>query len=145
LLCGRGATLKIAKPNTMHKKIIQFGIYVALTGVLLSAYASVVDADLMQVMEDRQKSLSSNISMKNAKGAMADAKELEEMFKEVGAFYEQKGNAPDAVTWSKESKEIAGVVVAQALAVNDFDTASKKSVTMAKTCKACHQMYKSQE
>jgi len=126
----------------MRKKILKFGLHLALTGALLSAYASVVDADLMQVMEDKQKSLSSNISLKNAKDALADAKELEEMFKEVGTFYEQKGNAADAVTWSKESRELAGVVVAQAIAANDFDTASKKSVTMAKNCKACHQAYK---
>lgn len=129
----------------MRHKIIRSGISIALMGVILSAAASVVDADAMQIMEDRQKSLSSNISLKDAKGALADAKELEAMFKEVGAFYEQKGNAPDAVNWSKESRELAGVVVAQALAANDFDTASIKSVTMAKNCKACHQLYKLQD
>lgn len=99
----------------------------------------------MQVMQDKQKSLSSNISMKDAKGALADAKDLEELFKEVEDFYVKKGNAAEGVTWSKESKELAGVVVAQAIVANDFDTASKKSVTIAKTCKACHQLYKSQE
>jgi len=129
----------------MRKKLIRFGTYVALMGILLSASASVVDADSMQLMEDRQKSLSSNIATKDVKSALADAKELETMFKEVAAFYEQKGNASDAVAWSKENREIAGVVVAQALVAKDFDTASRQSVTMAKNCKACHQLYKTQE
>ena len=138
---GRTIALSLGNIHSMRKKIIQFGMYVALTSPLLSAYAA-VDADSMQIMEDRQKSLSSNISLKDAKGALADAKELEEMFKEVEAFYVKKGNAAEGVTLSQESQVLAGRVVTQALAANDFDTASQKSVTLAKNCKACHQIYK---
>jgi cytochrome c556 len=127
----------------MRKKIIEFGIYVALTGFLLTAYAA-VDADFMQVLEDTQKSLTSNISLKNAKSASADAKEMEVMFTEVEAFFAKKGNAADAVTWSQESKALASGV-AQALAANDFDGASQKAVTLAKTCKACHKIYKTKD
>jgi cytochrome c556 len=95
-------------------------------------------------MEDRQKSLTSNISLKDAKGATADAKEMEEMFKEVEAFFVKKGNAADAVTWSQESRQLAGGV-AKSLAANDFDAASQQAVTLAKTCKACHKIYKSKD
>lgn len=127
----------------MRKKIIQTGIYIALSVTLLSAYAA-VDADSMQVMEDTQKSLSSNIALKAGKGALADARELEEMFKEVEAFFEKKGNAADGVTWSQESRTLAASV-AKAVAANDFDAAAQKAVSLAKTCKACHAIYKTKD
>ena len=127
----------------MRKKIIQFGIYIALTSTLLSAYAA-VDADSMQIMEDTQKSLSSNIALKASKGALADARELEEMFKEVEEFFVKKGNAADGVTWSQESRALAGGV-AKAVAASDFDGASQKAVSLAKTCKACHAIYKTKD
>ncbi|MES2932364.1 MAG: hypothetical protein V4805_02610 [Pseudomonadota bacterium] len=127
----------------MQKKIIQFGIYIGLTSILLTAYAA-VDADFMQVMDEKQKSLSSNISLKDAKGAIADAKEMEEMFKETEAFFIAKPNAADGVTWAQESRALAADV-SQALVADDFDTASQKSVSLAKTCKACHKIYKSKD
>jgi cytochrome c556 len=130
----------------MLKSTYRLVVFVTLTGALLSfSNASEMDVDLMQSMEDAQKNLSSNISLGNAKAALADAKELEQKFVEVEAFYLKKGNATDGVNWSKESKELAGVVVAQALAKKDFDTASRSSVVLAKTCKACHETYKSQQ
>jgi urate oxidase len=127
----------------MRKKIIQLGIYIALTGSLLSAYAA-VDADSMQIMEDTQKSLSSNIALKASQGAIADAKELEEMFKEVEEFFVKKGNAADGVAWSQESRALAGSV-AKDVSENDFDGAAKKAVSLAKNCKACHAIYKTKD
>jgi outer membrane protein assembly factor BamA len=95
----------------------------------------------MQVMEDRQKSLTSNIALKNSQAAVEDAKELDQMFNDVETFYAHKGNASDAVTWTKESKNLA-VAITQYVASNDFDTASVKAVSLAKTCKECHSVYK---
>ena len=111
-----------------------------MTGSVVAAQ-STVDEDFMQIMEDRQKSLSSNISLKNATAAREDVKELEDMFNEVEAFYVHKGNATDAVNWSKESKELAAAIE-KYVASNDFDTASQTSATLAKTCKTCHRVYK---
>ncbi len=127
----------------MRKKIIKFGIYTALAGFLLSAYAS-VDADSMLIMEETQKSLSSNIALKSAKGALADARELEEMFKEVEDYFVKKGNAIDGVTWSQESRVLASAVT-KAVTANDFDSAAQKAITLAKTCKACHAIYKTKD
>lgn len=127
----------------MRKKIIQFGIYLSLTGVLLSAYAA-VDADFMQIMEETQDNLASNISLKDAKAALADAKQMEEMFKETEAFFVKKGNAADGVTWAQESRELARNV-SRAVGANDFDTAAQQAVSLAKTCKACHKIYKTKD
>lgn len=121
------------------KSILYFSLVVT-TGSVVAAQVS-VDEDFMQIMDDRQKSLSSRIALKDANGATEDVKELADMFKEVETFYEQKGNAPDAVNWSKESKELAETIT-KYVASNDFDTASQTSVALAKTCKACHRVYK---
>src|SRR5512140_1037144 len=79
-----------------------------VTGSVVAAQVT-VDEDFMQVMEDRQKSLSSNISLKDAKAAEEDVKELADMFGDVEMFYEQKGKT-DAANWSKESKELAAAI-----------------------------------
>jgi hypothetical protein len=111
--------------------------------VMASCWAA-VDADLMQSMDERQKSLSSHLALKNAKGASQDAREMEDMLKEVEAHFVQKGNAPDGVQWSVESRQLASGVV-DAVNHADFAGASQKAVAMAKNCKACHQIYKTKD
>jgi hypothetical protein len=112
-------------------------------GTVLAAEVS-IDEDYMQIMEDRQKSLSSNLALKNAQAALEDAKELDDMFKDVETFYAHKGNADDAVNWTKESKNLA-VSITKYVATQDFDTASVTAVTLAKTCKECHSVYKKEK
>ncbi len=121
-------------------KLLLYFSLVAITGGVFAGEIS-VDEDYMQVMEDRQKSLASNIALKNSQAAVEDAKELDQMFNDVETFYVHKGNASDAVTWTKESKDLA-VAITQYVATNDFDTASVKAVSLAKTCKECHSVYK---
>jgi hypothetical protein len=125
------------KAIRMRKLMLYFG----LIAVTASAGAVTIDEDYMQIMEDRQKSLSSNIALQNAKGATEDTTELEEMFVEVSEYYVQKGNAADAVDWSNESRDLASAIK-KYVAAKDFDTASVSATTMAKTCKACHRIYK---
>jgi len=103
--------------------------------------AGTVDEDSMDLMKDKQKSLSSNISLNDAKAATDDANEMADMFDDVEAFFVKKGNAADAVDWAKDSKDLAATIV-KSIAANDFDTAAKTSVTLAKTCKSCHNIYK---
>ncbi|HET7833151.1 MAG TPA: hypothetical protein VFK88_09325 [Gallionella sp.] len=119
--------------------IIYFSCLVMAGSVAASQVT--VDEDYMQVMEDRQKSLTSNIALNNTKAAVEDAKALNEMFSDVETFYAQKGNANDAVNWTKESKGLT-VAITKYVATKDFDTASVKAVTLAKTCKECHSVYK---
>lgn len=122
-------------------KLVVYSLLLLTTSSVVVAGQSTVDEDFMQIMEDRQKSLTSNLALKNAQAATADVKELEEMFGDVEAFYAHKGNADDAVNWSKESKQLA-TVIEKYVASNDFDTASQTSATLAKTCKTCHRTYK---
>ena len=121
-------------------KFVVYGVLVAMAGSVLAAQIT-LDEDYMQVMEDRQKSLTNNVALQNAKGANEDLKELGEMFAEVESYYIQKGNAADAVAWAKESEDDA-VAITNYVAAKDFDNASLTSVKMAKTCKECHRVYK---
>ena len=127
----------------MRKKFIQFAIYMALAGGVTSAQGE-VDSDFMTTMDDLNKSLTSNISIKDAKAATADAKEMERMFNEVEAFFLKKADAADGVKWSQESRDLSGAI-AKSVAASDFDTASQTAVTLSKTCKACHKIYKKKD
>ena len=121
-------------------KIIAYSALILMAGSVVAGQVS-IDEDYMQCMDDRQKSLTSNLSLKNAQAAKQDVKELALMFSDVEIYYAQKGNADDAVTWSKESKVLA-MAIEKYVASNDFDTAAQASVTLAKTCKTCHRTYK---
>ena len=94
----------------------------------------------MGIMKDRQKSLSSNIALSNAKGATEDATEILDMFNDVEDFFAKKSNAQDGVDWSKQSKELTSSII-KAVAAKDFDTAAKTSISLAQACKTCHAKY----
>jgi uncharacterized protein YktA (UPF0223 family) len=134
-----GGTLRKA---ICMRKFILFGycILAVMTGSVMAAQ-SAVDEDSMDLMKDKQKSLSSNISLNDAKAATDDANEIVDMLNDVEAFYEKKGNAADAVDWSKESKDLTATIL-KYVAANDFNTAAQTSVSLAKTCKSCHKIYK---
>jgi hypothetical protein len=80
-------------------------IHTIATALLFAAGAAwaaetEMDTDWMRAIEDANKSLSSNIALKNAKGAQGDTKELDELFVKVVDFFEAKDDAHDAVDLS---------------------------------------------
>ena len=117
------------------------------TVLLLSLLASVavavteVDMDLMQRIEESTKSVDSNISLKDGKAALADAREIEEMFSKVELYYKHKGDAADATEYARKSKSFATELIRQ-VSEKDFDSASATVGALAKSCKTCHQVYK---
>ncbi len=113
-----------------------------LSGGVLASQV-VVDEDSMQLMDDRNKSLANCIALKDEAGAKADARALDEMFADVEVYFEQKGKR-DAVDWSKQSRELSDQIT-RYVAANDFDHASQSAVTLSKTCKACHEVYKEEK
>lgn len=106
-----------------------------------SAVHSEVDSDFMTAMEDLNKSLTSNVALGDGKAAASEATEMQKMFDEVVAFFVKKGDAPDGVKWAEESRDLAASI-AKSVSANDFDNASQTAVTLSKTCKACHKIYK---
>ena len=97
--------------------------------------------DLMQNIEDANKSLSSNIALANKQAAGDDAKELTRMFQEVETFFEHKGDAKNAVDLAKQSRELSAEIV-QLVAAGKFDAATDKATTLSRTCRTCHTFYK---
>jgi hypothetical protein len=125
---------------------------VSLTLTLLAAmaamYAGVVVSaeqemgmDLMQNIEDANKSLASNIALASKKGAGDDARELARMFQEVETFFEHKGDAGNAVDLARQSRELSTEIV-QLVSNGKFDTATDKATTLSRTCRTCHTFYK---
>jgi hypothetical protein len=125
----------------MHKTITLTFAAILLLPLSVAADEAGLDTDLMQSIEDTNKSMSSNIALKDAKAAVSDSKELNEMFSKVQTYFEQKGGAADAVDLAKKSRTLTDTIVA-AVGHNDFDTATESATTLSRTCRTCHTFYK---
>lgn len=100
-----------------------------------------LDNDLMQNIEDTNKSLSSNIALQRADASKSDANDLKLMFDIVEAHFVKKGNANDAVDLSKKSINLATEII-QSVDSNNFDKASNSATELSRACKSCHTFYK---
>lgn len=124
----------------MRKVIFLFGFLALLTASVHSAETD-LDTDLMQSIEDTNKSLSSNIALKDGKAATADSKELNDMFVKVETYFVQKGGADDAVDLARKSKGLTEAIV-KAVDQNDFDSAGNSATALSRNCRTCHTFYK---
>jgi hypothetical protein len=128
------------KTRHMRKLIIAVALVPALIGIVQAADAE-LDMDLMQTIEDTNKSLSSNIAIQNSTASTADAKELQELFAKVESHFIAKGDAADAVDLSRRSKDLASSII-KSVAVKDFGTATDSATDLSRTCRTCHTFYK---
>ena len=124
----------------MRRALVVLGALLALAGTARSDQAE-LDTDLMHSIEDSNKSLASNIAIKEGKGASSDAKELAEMFAQVEAFYVKRGDAADAVELAKKSRALSAQIL-QSVSTSDFGAATDSATTLSRTCKTCHNYYK---
>ncbi len=125
----------------MHRTLLITFAALALLSTSVTANETDLDTDLMQSIEDTNKSLSSNIALKDGKAAVSDSRELNEMFGKVQAYFEHKGGADDAVDLAKKSRNLTETIVA-AVGNKDFDTATDSATTLSRTCRTCHTFYK---
>ncbi|HEY8024339.1 MAG TPA: hypothetical protein VIF60_07225 [Burkholderiaceae bacterium] len=124
----------------MPKTVLALAV-IAILSTSVLANESELDTDLMQSIEDTNKSLSSNIALKDAKAAVSDSKELNSMFDKVQIFFEHKGGADDAVELAKKTKGLTNDIVSQ-IGQGDFDAATNSATTLSRTCRTCHTFYK---
>ena len=124
----------------MRKALILIVGVLAVASVVQAAVAE-LDTDLMQTIEDTNKSLASNIAVGDKKGAGSDAAELHEMFLKVEAFYTQKGDAQDAVDLSRKSLALTEKI-GQQVQSNNFGDATNTATDLSRNCKSCHNFYK---
>jgi hypothetical protein len=115
----------------------------ALTAVpVRSAEAQAeLGTELMQAIEDSNKSLSSNISLKDAKASAADAREINQAFVQVEAYFAARPDAHDAVELARKTRDLTDQIV-QSVGGGHFDAAADSATALSRTCRTCHTFYK---
>ena len=97
--------------------------------------------DWMQRIEDGSLDLQRHIAARDPQAASGAAREIEELYGLMEIFFEKRGNADDAVRWSREGRDFA--VKAQAdLAARRFVSAKRNALAIAHGCRDCHFNYK---
>jgi len=99
------------------------------------------DNDLMRGMEDSIKSFEPNIAAGNRERALADAQILWDGFKWTEQYFSNKLGAADAVAISQQALERTNAVI-EFLRARDFDQAAAAARATARTCRSCHDIYK---
>jgi hypothetical protein len=97
--------------------------------------------DWMQRIEDGSLDLQRHIAAREAKSASGAAREMEELYGLMEKFFEKRGNADDAVRWSREGREFAARAQAD-LAASRFASARRNALAIAHGCRDCHFNYK---
>ena len=99
------------------------------------------DDELMRDLDKTIKYFEPDISAQNAQGALDDAAVLQDGFKYTLDYFSKKGGADDAVQISKEGQsQIAAAI--KSVSENNFEAAAEAARAVAKTCRACHDIYK---
>src|SRR5579862_9621565 len=89
---------------------------------------SVLDFDeWMQKIDRRSQSVQRSLAAGDANAAIADAREIGELYGSMEAYFSRRGNADNAVKLSREGRDLAAIVVSSA-AAKDFAAASKAAV-----------------
>ncbi len=124
----------------MRKPTLVISALLAVAGAVHAALPA-LDMDLMQTIEDTNKSMASHIAGSDAAGSLKDAQELHELFGAVEAHYVGKGDAVDGVELSRKSLQLTKKITEQ-VGSKDFTGASESATELSRTCRACHTFYK---
>jgi hypothetical protein len=104
--------------------------------------ASVLDFDLwMDRMDIRIVDVQRKLASQDDEAAIAQAKEIEELYAKMEDYFVAAGNAEDAVKISREGKEMAGLIV-KSVAAKDYEAGGNAAVTIARACHDCHHVYR---
>lgn len=99
------------------------------------------DDELMRDLDRTIKFFEPDIAAKNIEGAKGDAEILEEGFRYTSDYFSKKTNADDAVEISQQGLRSVAAALAS-LNASEFDKASAAARDAARTCRACHDIYK---
>ena len=113
-----------------------------VVGTVLAAQAE-LSADDMREAEDTLRDLDSNLALQNRK-ALEEAQQLVRFFQQVGAHYGAKADAARGVDFARRSQGHAQAI-ATAVEAGDYDTAQDALSELTRSCKACHEVYKSKK
>jgi soluble cytochrome b562 len=125
----------------MRKLLVFLGLSLTLFGSVLSAQFEITD-DAMRDIEDTAKSLDSHVVLKDKKAALAEVQELIAYFRQVEGFYAAKPDAGDGVEFARKTHVLAEDVL-KSIEAGNFDQAAESVNTLTRSCKTCHDVYKS--
>jgi len=97
--------------------------------------------DWMQRIDDGSQNLQRHIAARDPKAAGGAAREIEELYGLMEKFFEKRGNADDAVRWSREGQQFAAKAQAD-IAAGRYVSAKRNALAIAHGCRDCHFNYK---
>ena len=97
--------------------------------------------DWMQRIDDGSQDLQRHIAARDAKAASGTAQEIAELYGLMEKFFEKRGNADDAVRWSREGRQFAARAQTD-IAAGRFVSARRNALAIAHGCRDCHFNYK---
>jgi len=127
----------------MRKTMILIGLCSAISINQVQAEIDLRDYDdeLMRSLDKTIKYFEPDITAGNAQSATEDAEILLDGFKYTEDYFTKKGNAADAVKISQQGQEFIAAAL-KSVAASDFETAAEAARGVARTCRACHDVYK---
>jgi len=97
--------------------------------------------DWMQRIDDGSQNLQRHIAARDPKAASGAAQEIEELYGLMEKFFEKRGDADDAVRWSREGRQFAARAQAD-IAAGRYVSAKRNALAIAHGCRDCHFNYK---
>jgi hypothetical protein len=95
----------------------------------------------MQRIDRRSQSIQRNLAVRDAAAALADAREVGDLYRRMKDYFSQRGDATEAVRLAGDGAVLADTVV-KSLQGSDFITASISATSIARACRDCHIRYK---
>jgi hypothetical protein len=104
--------------------------------------ASVLDFDIwMRKIDTRIVDVQRKLDARDDPDAIAQAREIEDLYAKMEAYFVAKGESADAIKLSRESKELAGVI-AKSVTTKNYEAGGNAAVTIARACTDCHDLYR---
>jgi cytochrome c556 len=125
---------------------MRHGLRIWLGGVALLAVAGVAatrDSDYagwMKTVGDTIARLRKNINSAQTEAIAADSQILEQQFKQVEAFWQQR-DAADAVRFAREARAAAASIAREAAAGN-LEQVRDELLNLSSTCGSCHNVHR---
>ena len=122
------------------------GALALLSAALVFASAAVPQSlfdfdDWMQRIDEQSQDLQRHIGARDVPAAKDSAREIAELYDLMEKFFEKRGEAADAVRWSRDGAGWARQAQRD-LDAKRFTAAKRNALAIAHGCRDCHYQYK---
>jgi hypothetical protein len=97
--------------------------------------------DWMQRIDEGSQDLQRHIAARDVAAATASARQIEELYALMETFFEERGDAADAVRFSRKGRNFARKAQRD-LSARRFTAAQRNALGIAHGCRDCHYQYK---